>query len=351
MTNIDLFKTEEGREQLAREFVILLENDKTEPVPNNDSWLGEKKFRDLEQPSFLPRLFREYEDLCEKAEKMTSEPTVRALFQINRINGLRRLPEGERDDDLIRRLFEEVDGSLQNLEDSPRKNRLLQLRHYHAGTFFRVIGDYLSAAESLDHSAELAETSGNIKAAVISRFIAAFERVKHALVNEPESLKAELTKELSAGKTFYETLDTEHDIDSTRFKLFSGPNQLILSHFWANEQYDSQADRKRLNQLESVNPEFFSQRESDISATLAAEAWIRGNLEQARQLAEKVINRIFGKFNYPEFIATANLLLGRIAAAEGRKEEAKQHFQDTIVVQGSVHQVRAIAERELNGLN
>lgn len=349
--NIDLFKTEEGREQLAREYVTLLESDQTQPVPDSNAWVGEKKVRNLEQAALTPKLFGEYAAFCSNAHEIATEPTIKALFQINQIGGLRRLPEGEREDDLIRQLFNEADSLLQNLEDSPRKNRLLSLRRYHEGIFFREVGDYLKAAESQDRSAELAEAAGDIKSAAISRFSAAFERINNALVNAPRSAKLELAKKAEAGKTLYEALEVESDPTSIRYKLFNGPNQLILTHFWANEPYDGRSDRNRLGQLESVDPEFFSQRQSDISVTLAIEAWSQGSQEEARQLAEKVISGILGEFTYPEFLATAHLLLGRVAAAEGKKEEAKQHFQDTIAVKGSVHQVRTVAERELNALN
>lgn len=348
--NIDLFKTEEGREQLAREYVNLLESDETEPVPDSNAWLGEKKFSNLESAALTPRLFREYAEFCEKAQGMASEPTIRALFQINRISGLRRLPESEREDTLIRQLFEETDNLLQSLEDSPRKNRLSSLRHYHAGIFFRVIGDYLSAAESQDRSAELAEAAGDLKSAAISRFTAAFERINHALVNEPGSVKSELAKKVEAVKTLYKTLETESDPTSIRYKLFSGPNQLILTHFWSNEPYDGKLDRDRLGELESADQEFFSSRQDDISAVLAVEAWSRGNTEEAHRLAEGMASGAL-KFTDPVFLASAHLLLGRVAAAEGKKEEAKQHFKDTIAVQGWTYQIRAVAERELNALN
>ncbi len=346
---INLLKTEAGREKLAQEYVNQLETDDTQPVPDRDAWIGEKHLRDLESVALSNRLFGEFAKFSEKAGTLATEPTIKILFDENRINGLRRLPEGEREDDTIGELFKETNKSIESLEDSPRKNRLLSLWSYHAGIYARVIGDFQLAAESQARSAELAEQAGDMKSAVISRFCEVFERVNHALVSDLGKISEELEQERKVGKFFYETLSKEKDPTSVRWNLLSGPNHLLLTHFWANAPYDGKSDVGRFDELKSFDPEMAEKFKGSISIAQAVQFWNEGKTNEARLTAQNYIQT--GEATSPEFLATAHLLLGRIAAAEDRKEEAKEHLQDTIAIQGSAHQVRAVARRELEALN
>ncbi|MDP2709197.1 MAG: hypothetical protein Q8O93_04070 [bacterium] len=88
---------------------------------------------------------------------------------------------------------------------------------------------------------------------------------------------------------------------------------------------------------------------NSISIAQAVQLWNEGKTNEARLTAQNYIQT--SEAASPESLATAHLLLGRIAAAEDRKEEAKEHLHDTVAIQGSAHQVRAVAKRELEALN
>ena len=348
---IDLLKTKDGQIELARNYVALLEADDTEPVPERNSWIGEKNLRDFESLALPRKLYNEFAAFCQTGSEFAEVPTVQALLKINQINGLRRLPEGERPDELILKIFEETKKYLAELEESPRKERLMSLWAYHAGIFSRVIGDYELAAESQDRSAEISEKTGDFNSAAISRFCAAFERVNEALVKNPGGVKAELAKKREAGQVLYKNLDEADDPTSIRWKLLSGPHHLLLTHFWANEQYNGAEAYNRLIKLKTVDPELAANLNSSISVALAVQAWNENNLAKAEELASGVIAGTLGATPSPEYVATAHLLLGRIAAVAGKKAEAELRLKEAIAVQGSAHQVRAVAKRELAALN
>src|SRR3989338_3480007 len=176
--NPELIGTEEGRAELAQDIATTHDADTTEPTPHRDNWGGEKDLRTLESVVVQGQeRYSESARVCETARGFATNPTVRTLFLLGHINGLRRLPEGERPDDQLRLLFEQAREGVEDLPEAARKGRLLSLWSYHAGIYARVVGNYRLAAESQTRSAELAEAAGDQNGAAISRFCEAVERV------------------------------------------------------------------------------------------------------------------------------------------------------------------------------
>src|SRR3989338_9255035 len=101
--NPELIGTEEGRAELAQDIATTHDADTTEPTPHRDNWVGEKDLRTLESVVVQGQeRYSEYARVCETARGFATNPTVRTLFLLGHINGLRRLPEGERPDDQLR---------------------------------------------------------------------------------------------------------------------------------------------------------------------------------------------------------------------------------------------------------
>ena len=350
MFDPDLIGSTEGQEQLARQIAEALDADNTDPVPDKDSWIGDKKLRDLESIVVQKQhLYREFGDVCEKASTLSINPEARALLELGQINGLRRLQERECPDDLVQNLFRESEQSIEDLQDSPRKTRLLSLWAYHAGIYASVTGNYGLAALSQERSAALEKAVGNLQGAAISRLRALVEFVNLALVNNPEKVEDELARLRKAANELNEYLaDKTDDPTAVRWVYQNCPVHRLSAHFWAGIEYDGSEDYRRLQELAVLDGELYHMQHATIAVAYAIHALNLGNKEEGRRLATDVINDRLGTRPLPLYFATAHLVLARIAVANSQFAEAKLHFQAAAVVQGEAYQVRVVARRELD---
>ncbi|MDP3741672.1 MAG: hypothetical protein Q8R08_05120 [bacterium] len=342
--------TTHGRDELARVIAETLDADLTEPIPDRDQWLGETALRRLESRVVqTEQLYSEFAVVCEHAHKIASRADVRELLRLGTINGLRRFPEDKLQDKLIRGLVAVARDNINELEESPRKHRLLSLWAYHAGIYASVIGDYRLAAESQDLSANLVEAAGDMKAAVISTFRGSVERVNDALVNHPEKVRDAMARMSEAGEKLKEALGSiPDDPTSARWLLLNLPLHNLTSHFWVNETYDGTNDYRLLKELAFRDPKLALTEAASIAVAYAIHALNLREMERASQLATAVIEDILSSRPLPMYIATAHLIHARIAQARaGGDEEAKLHLQAATKVKGEAHQVRAIADRML----
>ncbi len=348
--NPELVRTEDGRELLAQEIAEFLDRDNSEPVPHRDDWTGEKALRDLESIVLQKyQLYQAFADVCDRAHNLAKNASVRALLQLGQINGLRRLPETKRPDELLGALFEEAWNSINGLADSSWKARLASLWFYNTGIYARVTGDYALAFTAQERSADLAETVGDKKTALLSRFCTMVERINLALVEnlDSENIGALLTEMCRVGKQLDNALKgMTEDPTAVRWFYFNVPLHRLVSHFWAGRQYDDWADAyPRLFEGRVYDQEFFDANQSSVEVALAISSWNTGRLENAVICATNVIQGHLGSPPSPEYVATAHLILAKVAIA--RSENAEQHFRAASTIEGSAHQVRAIARRAL----
>lgn len=349
MFDPELIETEDGRNQLAQKIAETLDTDSTEPVPDKDNWIGEKTLRDFESVVVQTRrLYGPFSEVCQKAHTLATNPNAQVLLELGRINGLRRLPEGERPDDLIRDLIEKSRANVESLEDSPTKNRLLSLWAYHAGIYASVIGDYSLAAQSQERSAVLAEKSGDTKTAAISRLRAGVERVNEALVNNPERVGDALGQMYEAANALYALMkDMTDDRTAVRWAYSNMPIHNLTSHFWAGGPYDGSADYGLLQKLRDLDPELADTHRATIAVAFAIHELNTGDKKKASKLATEVIQDRLGPRPSPQYFATAHLILAIIAQVFGDAEEAERQLRAAIAIEGEAHQVRAIARRAL----
>lgn len=359
-SRVDLLQSEEGREKLAQEFILFLESDDSEPISHRNQWFGEKALRNFEMEAVQKRgLYAEFAGFCAWGIELATTPAIKALFVINRINGMRRITEGERNDPLIEALFDEAKFLMTNIKETPRKSRLLSLLSYNAGEYSSVSGNYTMAAEYSEYSAALAEASGDKSSAAISRFTAKLKLVYAALVKN-EGIHEALADLRQARNHLSLVLTDASDLTSATWMFLNTPIHMITAHFLGGEAYNSEPDYRRLNTLVVTDPELAKNHESTIAIPFAIREWNRGNFTKAFELAVNVIDGHFNETPAPEYLATVLLLLAKdnlrrsdYAEDANLGAEFKRHGLDylrkTIAVEGS-HQVRAIAKRKLNAL-
>lgn len=345
---LKLIKTAEGRKQLAQKSVEFLDSDGTQPINHRDEWVGEVDLRGFESLVVQKgQLYREFADFCLEAENLSRIDEIRALFQLGRINGLRRMVETERPDQLIRDLLEQSWPKIRNLNDSARKTRLQSLWLYHSGEYAYVVGDYDLAATSHERGADLAKMSGDIKSMVIARFCATVDCVNLALLNDFGNIDVILAKMRAAGVHLDSVLKAEKDETSIRWSGLNVPIHRIVLHFLAKKEYTGlDDDFNRLTNLRRLDPELYEAHKSTIAVVHGIVMLNKGYLAPARSFAKDVVEgHRYTTQPSPEYLATAHLVLAQVAIKSAA--DPRSHLEDAVAVKGSAHQVRAIAQRAL----
>lgn len=325
------------------EFAALANADDTNPTPND--WVTDAELRKVER-----RMIREennpagFATFCQSVIKIgIIDTAIMLLIMLGGvINGLRRIKPCDKD--TVRRLFEETRQAIDALPDGPRKNRLDSLWDYNAGIFARENGEYDLAARSQENGAKKAEQAGNKEGAAICAFTATVEWVNHALVTGHGLAQA-----------IQRLLDPQNNLAAVppnsneyHWVTFNAPVHRITATFWAGVNYNQfEADIQTLYQLPQSNPKLAQAQATTIAVCSAINFLAKGDWTQSHNLAQGIIDGPTDKI-HPDYLATAHLVLARIAFSQNRQEEARRHLQNIInlPLEGA-HQVRAIAQREL----
>lgn len=239
--NPDMVTDVGGRQRLATQIAEFLDSDTTVPVPTRNDWLGDVHMRALESVVVQGRTqYAEYADLCKLASDLVKDPAVRCYLLLGEINGLRRLPEGERNDGAIELMLKLAYEQVEALpKDNQRRARLIGLAQYHWGQWLHDCKDDPSAyAEFMAHSAIIAIENGDAQGASISSFSAAVGYAEDAFVRGTVGVWGGDVLTL-VGLT-YETLDRElNGVDTPDAKRWWGlnaPIHLIWLWYMAGEQ-------------------------------------------------------------------------------------------------------------------
>lgn len=287
-----------------------------------------------------------YARICALAFELTDSGERRATFALERVNGERRV-----------RGTWDMAATLQSLEDAkqliamvsePRRNRLEELRRYHAGIVYREGGLYERAAEEQEQAAASAPDPVT---AQISRFCATAERGHHALVTGDHDLMAstlETARLAGDGLMKFDLTNFAEPIRGTliRWQVADRRAHLLYLHYLAGLTYDGY--ERDMDEFLTALPDGLAKTYTHWRLALGAvNALTVGQLHAATALADETI----ALDTYAATTALAKLVLARVASAEGLKGVAKSHLTSVTYQPGhGGHFVRAVASRELAAL-
>lgn len=362
--NFELVTTAEGRRQLAYQVISTLAKDTTQPVSKPENWKAAEMLLNLEfVMTHKDRLYQEFADLCRDIRKNSTDETVRCLFLLGQINGLCRLPYGQRPNKTIRDMFDASDRLIQTFASCPRGRYLLSLWWFYAGANNRIIGEYFQSAKAYKESAHFAEFNGDTKIVAIARFCAAAEDVNNALVKDVNSVMPALAN-LRSAETLVKQVLTEKALgqsDVLWLHLII-PMNMIIFHFWGgvnDKSYDSLSDVTQCLELSTLDYQLFLSYQPTINTVAAVHALNHGVLALnkgdraqsqkdfvfASLLAESVIENRLGPSPLPEYVATAHLVLAQVS--EKSRVNPVPHLVNAARIVGSAQQVQAIARKAL----
>lgn len=341
------------------EFAAMANADDTVPVPSNDNWKTDAELRRIER-----RMIREdnnpagFAAFCQAVLAVgITDAAIKLFIELGGvINGLRRLKPCDKN--IVRRLFEETRVAINALPDGLRKNRLDGLWDYNAGIFARENGEYDLAARSQESGAKKAEQAGNKEGAAICAFTATVEWVNHALVTG-QGLAQAIQRLLNPQNNL---ADVPPSSNEYHWVTLNAPVHRITATFWARVQYDRlDADIKMLRKLHTDDPDLAQAHDEATIAVCAAIHFLaKGDLTHAGHMAQGVIDGHAGKI-HPDYLATARLILARIALSHINErgglnlpcyqETCNQYKAAIDLPEEGAFQVRAVARRELAGLN
>ncbi len=341
------------------EFAAMANTDDTIPIPANDDWKTDAALRRIER-----RMIRDennpagFAAFCQAvlAVGITDAGNMLFIELGGVINGLRRLKPC--DNDTVRILFEKTRRAIHDLPDGPRKERLDGLWDYNAGIFARENGEYDLAARSQESGAKKAEQAGNREGAAICAFTAAVEWVNHALVTD-HGLAQAVQRLLDTQNNMATVPPTSNEY---HWVMFNAPAHRIVATFWAGVQYDQlDIDIQTLRQLHTNDPNMAQAHESTLAVCSAIHALAKGDTDRASLLAQGVIYHHTDEV-HPDYLATAHLVLARITLfrISGHRGSNLSHNQEDVhrqyksiinLPQEGAFQVRAVARRELAGIN
>lgn len=337
-------------QQAAREIAGFVRMDTTGPTPDNrDAWVSDLALRnELEQP--IGRELKRWDwvlIICGGAIQMMrtakSPSSAQALVCLMALNAARRLLKP--DHQQVERFIAEAQGLLEHVEPGVHRMRLESLLDYHIGIWARTIGDYQLSIDHQIRAAKSAHDAGDIVGEAISLFCKEVEMVSLAIQKD---VKISLEHLVDHAKRVVKLCRDSTDKIRKDWALCNAPIHVLLAHIWTKTPLPFKEQKFWLDllmELSQKDKKGYSNTQATISACYAGVEIY----QQAIVLAEPVIDEV-GRGD-EQALMTARWVIACASKACGDGPHAYQHMSAIVADGHSMHQLRALAKRELKNIS
>lgn len=333
-------------ETIIAELVELGKTDTTEPKPGDrDAWILDLTLRKLEGATLQMGQGQRFADICGAVRRHSADPHVRGLMLLGMLNYYRR--PGSLDITATEAIVEQANKEFTALTPCPRTKRLVEFLTYQVGIFAGEQGHFQLAAETQTNAAKYAEANGNVTGAVICRYMAAYEALRQGIVNGDDTTD-------NLAYMLYEQRDelaenVPKGAPEQRWDLLNTAIDMLVVFYWLDKQYENWASEMlKVARFETCYPEVAKDNAGAIAvakATIYRQAKFQTNHDDAMAIAEHVITNPGN--TPPDYVATAHLILARLAAEFGSTVLERHHLEAIIALPTGAHAVKAIATRAL----